>query len=84
LCVTVDAHGWLQAVLHGSVLSGMTLYVTVDARGWLQAVLHGSIHAAYVVQTERQKLTQSFRRERPHFPFPVVKFLTDRFCNKLD
>ena len=41
-----------------------------------QAVLNGSIHAAYVVQTERQKLTQSFRRGRPHFQFPVT-FLAD-------
>jgi len=39
----------------------------------MQAVLHGVIHAAYVVQTERQKLTQSFRRERPNFPFPVLQ-----------
>jgi len=39
----------------------------------VQDALHGSIRAAYVVQTERQKLTQSFRRERPHFPFPVMQ-----------
>jgi len=52
----------------------------VQSRSWLifvllaavQAVLNGAIHAAYVVQPERQKLTQSFRRERPHFQFPVL------------